>query len=169
MLLGRITLAACLPSIAAAFPGGAAALDSVQSATNSLDRGLQNWNGFPLGIISVGFQAQRLLTDIGSTATTLQRLGNRTGNDDKQIMTSAQKALDSLDHIIDTVVNSKTKFTKLPLGTAVIFGVLKTLEVATNKMVQNGVDGASPGYRKQMEKMQDHAKGDFTRAFSAIG
>lgn len=95
--------------------------------------------------------------------------GNRTKVTDTDVVVSAKAALDSLQHIMATVTDSKSKFDRVPLGLPIMFGILKTVEINTNKAIQIAVDAASPEAKKELQSMQQQAKDYFSSTLNNFG
>lgn len=169
MKAGFIAATICLAvSSAQALVTGAQALGNLQAAAIKLDDTLAHWDGGPFTLFPLGMQTQGLLQQVNTAVTTFQNLRTRSEPADNDVLKAAQLGVPTIDHILKTVVASKDKFDKIPLGVPIMFGILKALQIPTNKMTSAIVVGASPANGPALRQMQDQVKQLFVDAMNSF-
>lgn len=169
MRVGFTSVVFCLAvRLAKAIPTGAEVLDNLIAATEKLDGTLENWNGGPFTLFPLGLQSQSLIQQVNTATTVFQGLGMRTEAADADVLKSGQQGAASIQHILNTVIASRPKFEKVPLGIPIMFGVLKALQLPTNRMTATILQGASPSSGQQLQQLQDQIKQLFVNAMNAF-
>ncbi len=168
MKLQLLTSIACIATRLALALSGAEALSNIATETKLLDNKVANWNGSPFSMFPLGLQAQKLKKMVDGATVEFQNLGSRPESDDKLVVAAANDALTSLDGVITTVIAAKDKFDQIPLGLPILFGIIKTLQTSTNKMVQACINGASIGNINKLKTMQDRAKTHFEKGMASF-
>lgn len=169
MRLNAISLLLCAATglVRAGF-FGTTPLQDLKSALDGIDGTIGRWSGGILTLVPIAAQAEILATRIKETQKSLQKLGARSAETDGPLLRDGDAALQSLDHTMSTITNSAAKFRRVPMGVPIMYGILKSFQVSTDRMIQTGIDGASPDAKPQLEAMQGQAKEYFAKALGSF-
>lgn len=147
---------------------GTTPLQDLKSALDGIDGTIGRWGGGILTLVPIAVQAEVLATRIKETQKSFQKLGARSAETDEPLLRDGNAALQSLNHAMNTITSSAAKFQKVPMGVPIMYGILKSFQISTDRMIQTGIDGASPDAKPQLEVMQGQAKEYFAKALESF-
>ena len=147
---------------------GTDAITNISRSIGDLDTSIAKWNGKPLGTIIIAFKAQNILKEVDKTTELFKDAGKRTIFDERDLITASAGAVKNLGQVTTTLLAAKDQFFKLPLGSAIVFGILKALESSANKMTQQIVSGAPLGLETEEKALQNQVQELFKDAIASF-
>lgn len=147
---------------------GTDAITNLSHFVGDLDSSIANWNGKPLGTIIIAVKAQKILKEVDKTTELFKDAGKRTVLDERDLITAAAGAVKNLGQVTTTLLAAKDQFFKLPMGSAIVFGILKALESSANTMTQQIVSGAPFGLEAEEKALQNQVQELFKHAIASF-
>lgn len=144
------------------------AMTNIKDMIGDLDSVISKWNGKPLGSIIIAAKSQKIKKQVDKTTQIFQDMGKRTILDERELITVAAGALKNLGQATATLLQAKDQFFKLPMGSAIVFGILKALESSANKMTKQIVSGAPFGLEAEEKAMQSQVAEVFKKTLASF-
>lgn len=164
MRFSTIAFAFGLPATFVAATPATAQLQDLQSAVKGMETGLNNWNGNFLSLPPLRRQAHTLRSQIEDMGRFCEKQGSRPADEEEPFAAEAKQAINVLGDMMNAAVESKSKFSNIPMGTSAMYGILKSFHATTDRTMDSCIQGASPEAKAQLQAMQAVADEHFTNA-----